>query len=467
MNVTGSGEIDLSDLRFVAPEKPIRVTTGDVLFNNTNSPSLVGKTALIVTDDEWAFSNHMTRIRSASLVDSEFVAKQLHFLRESGYFLQHCAKHVNQASISSKFLSSELPFLLPPAGEQKRIVARVKELQARSRATRESLELLLAMLEQFRQSVLAAAFRGDLTADWRAQNPDVEPASELLDRIRAERREHWERAEWAAMRVAGRVPADDRWKSRYVAPEAPDPSRLPELPHGWGWATLEEVSSGVDTICYGVVQPGDQAEGGVPLLRVCDIEGGRVDAEELRTISADVDAQYSRSRLQGGEVVVTVVGTIGRVAIAPLELRGANIARAVARIVPLSGVRAEWISAALQSPPLQQWLTQEAREVARKTLNIGTLLRTTIPVAPVEEMAVIERIIPKVLDAARRVEIQVRDARRQLVNQDRAILSKAFRGELVPQDPSDEPASVLLERIRAEREAAGGAQRRGRKRAAR
>ena len=109
-------------------------------------------------------------------------------------------------------------FPLPPLNEQRRIVAKLEALLARSRKAREALDAVPALLERFRQSVLAAAFRGDLTADWRAQNPDVEPASKLLERIRAERRRRWEEAELERMVARGKPPKDDRWKAKYEEP---------------------------------------------------------------------------------------------------------------------------------------------------------------------------------------------------------------------------------------------------------
>ena len=374
--------------------------------------------------------------------------------------LSRCSKAgTTVASIDFSRLK-RYPLRLPPLQEQRRIVARIEELQARSRRAREALEEVPTLLEKLRQAMLASAFRGDLTADWREGHPDVEPAWVLLERIRAERRRQWEEAELEKMRAKGKEPKDDRWTEKYEEPEPVDTTKLPELPKGWAWASLEQLSSAVDTICYGVVQPGKEVPGGIPLVRVCDVDSGQVAASSLRTISADVDRQYERSRLRGQEVLVTVVGTIGRVAVVPERLSGANIARAVARIVSSALFPSEWIAFALQSPRLQQWLTREAREVARKTLNIGTLTQTAIPVAPISEMKAILELLPAMQQRAETIERGAASTQSELEKQELAILAKAFRGELVPQDPNHEPASVLLERIRDERHQK---QKRGRK----
>ena len=139
-----------------------------------------------------------------------------------------------------------LTFWLPPLPEQRRIVAKIEALQERSRKARAALEAIPPLLEQFRQSVLAAAFRGDLTADWRAQHPNVEPASVLLDRIRAERRRRWEEAELAKMQAKGKMPKDEKWKERYKEPEPVDPESLePEVPETCGVG-----SCGHCFVCY-------------------------------------------------------------------------------------------------------------------------------------------------------------------------------------------------------------------------
>src|ERR1700761_8245468 len=102
MNVSREGDIDISVLKFVSPEvSPLRVSAGDVLFNNTNSPELIGKTAVIPpAAAQMAFSNHMTRLSPPKGLNPSFVAYQLHFLWMSGYFRYRCTNHVNQASIS-------------------------------------------------------------------------------------------------------------------------------------------------------------------------------------------------------------------------------------------------------------------------------------------------------------------------------------------------------------------------------
>jgi hypothetical protein len=156
------------------------------------------------------------------------------------------------------------------------------------------------------------------------------------------------------------------------------------------------------------------------------------------------------SVLRGGEVLVSVVGTIGRSAIAPLDLAGANIARAVAK-VPVRDFEAQFVPLWLSTSRAQNWMVGDAREVARKTLNLQQLRTLPIPLPPLAEQKEIVRRVEALFALAYQIETRYAKAQAHCGKLTQAILAKAFRGELVPQDPNDEPASVLLERIRAER----------------
>lgn len=128
----------------------------------------------------------------------------LHFLKLSEQKLTSLGTGTTFKQIDKKTLSSfEIP--IPPLNEQKRITSQISDLQSRSVKARKALEAIPPLLEKFRQSVLSSAFRGDLTADWRAQNPDIEPAEKLLERIRKERRKRWEEDEFAKMKARGRT----------------------------------------------------------------------------------------------------------------------------------------------------------------------------------------------------------------------------------------------------------------------
>ena len=152
MNVTRNGTVDLMDVKYVEDVTDRRVRTGDVLFNNTNSPALVGKTAIVEVAEPLAYSNHMTRLRfPAEAVDPKFMAHQLHHLWMAGFFESICSNHVNQASVSAKRLLA-VDVVLPPLDEQRRIVAILEDnlsrLDAGLRSTASVRRLTPLLLRQ-------------------------------------------------------------------------------------------------------------------------------------------------------------------------------------------------------------------------------------------------------------------------------------------------------------------------------
>ena len=232
MNIDREGRLDLNSLKYVDGAIPRELSKGDVLFNNTNSPELIGKTTVVSIDRRLAYSNHMTRISLEDGFDPTFIARQLHFLWLSGYFRHRCANHVNQASIAATPLSSMVPIAIAPSSEQSRIAEALGELFSDLDAGTAALEKARDKLKLYRASVLKAAVEGALTADWRARHPQVEPASELLKRILVERRHRWEHGQLRKFEEKDNVPPKN-WKAKYKEPATPDTTGLPRLPEGW------------------------------------------------------------------------------------------------------------------------------------------------------------------------------------------------------------------------------------------
>jgi len=217
-------------------------------------------------------------------------------------------------------------------------------------------------------------------------------------------------------------------------------------------------------ICYGVIQPGEERASGVPLIRVCDLVGGKVAWADLRYVAHEIAAQYRRSQVRNGDILVSIVGTIGRVGVVDGAPQACNIARAIARIRPRKDeYDSTWLGYVLQAPSAQNVMAADAREVARKTLNLALLRELPVPDIPIAQQRWQAEHISRAFTAIDRMAAEARAAARLLDRLDQAVLAKAFCGELVPQHPNDEPASVLLDRIRAEREAASTPKRRGRR----
>ena len=131
---------------------------------------------------------------------------------------------------------------VPPRDIQDGIVAEIEKQFSRLDEAVASLKRAQANLRRYKAAVLKAAVEGKLTEQWRKDHPDVEPASELLKRILAERRAKWEEAELAKMKAKGKTPKDDQWKAKYKEPATPDTTKLPELPDGWVWANVDQLA---------------------------------------------------------------------------------------------------------------------------------------------------------------------------------------------------------------------------------
>jgi hypothetical protein len=146
-------------------------------------------------------------------------------------------------------------------------------------------------------------------------------------------------------------------------------------------------------VAYGVLVPGNDVPDGIPFVRVGDLKNRAVNTATLKRISPSIAARYPRTSLQGGEVLLSLVGTIGRTAVVPPELAGANIARALALIPVRDDVDPRYVAIALSRSRVTADLTSLSHEVARKTLNLEDVKKYHIPMPPHEkQLEVIELI---------------------------------------------------------------------------
>lgn len=337
---------------------------------------------------------------------------------------------------------------VPPLNEQRRIVTKIEELTAHSKRAREALEDIPALIEQFKQSVLAAAFRGDLTADWREKNPDVEPASKLLERIREDRRVQWEAAELEKMRAKGKEPKNDKWKDKYKDPQEFDVEYLPSIPDDWCWASMDEATT---LITDGEHATPERSNEGIYLLSARNIQNGYLSFEKVDYVSEEVHTKLeNRLKVQSGDVFLSCSGTVGRSCVVPEGFQ-CSLVRSVAVLRPALQM-GDFMSLALRSPQLQSQINKKKTQTAQSNLFQGRIRVLALPLAPLAEQIKIVEYIANAFEKIALLEKEYSLIIEQSACLNQSILSKAFRGELVPQDPNDEPADLLLDRIRAERE---------------
>lgn len=150
----------------------------------------------------------------------------------------------------------------------------------------------------------------------------------------------------------------------------------------WPKQALSQLVDPQRGITYGIVQPGQHDPIGVPILRVNDIRNGRIDVGDIRRVSPAIAQQYQRTNLRGGEVLLTVVGTIGETVVVPMNMAGWNIARAIAVLPVLGEVSSEWVRLCLQSAELQGLMRDWCNTTVQPTLNLAEVAKLPIPIPP-------------------------------------------------------------------------------------
>ncbi len=291
-------------------------------------------------------------IRSNNDALADFFNYQFRYKRRRGEFISIARKSVNQSSINQPKLKN-VDFFLPPKPTQQAIVSKIEELFSELDKGIEQLKTAQQQLKTYRQSVLKWAFEGKLTGSLNHDSFDLPDEHDL--NIAAE-----PGVDYSSKKNQGNQDNSVNHGS--------DKGKLPK---GWKWTTLGEICDPNRKCSYGVLVPGNHVENGVTLLRVGDInDKGLIDQNEMKKISPIVASKFKRTFLEGGEIVISLVGRIGSTAVVPISLKGANTARAVGVIPVSKNISAKFVEAMLRSPDKIREHNDSSHEVARKTLNL-------------------------------------------------------------------------------------------------
>lgn len=330
---------------------------------------------------------------------------------------------------------------LPPLNEQKRIVAKLDAIMPRIEAVKARLDKVPGILQRFRQSVLTAAVTGKLTEQWREEHPEVESAEVLLERIRKKREERYKKECEEAKKKGKRIPKNNL--PRFT-------SEISEVDCLWINIEIQQIFD-VETGATPLKSNNAYYEAGtIPWVKSGDVNNCDIfECEEMITEKAlkETNVKY----YPVNSLLIAMYGegkTRGQIGKLKFE---ATSNQACAALINPSLDEAIINYAYLFGRSQYEHLRMQAAGGNQPNLNLAKIKEWIIPLPPLEEQKEIVRQVDKLFALADKVESHYQKAKARVDKLSQSVLAKAFRGELVPQDPNDEPAEKLLERILEEK----------------
>lgn len=375
------------------------------------------------------------------------------------YYLRHAKPLAIKLASGTTFLeisgknATRIPIPVAPAEEQSRIADALDELLSDLDAGVASLDQVRAKLKLYRASVLKAAVNGTLTAKWRAQHPNTEPARDLLERILIERRRRWEEGQLAKFKAKKQEPLKN-WRSKYQEPVGPDSSSLHRVPQSWCWTTIDQCTSRIQ---YGTSSKTGEAAQGIPVLRMGNLTAdGRLLLDNMKYLPVKHD-EFPKLLLAPGDLLFNRTNSaelVGKSALYRGEPTPCSFASYLIRVRFLDGLMPAVAMFALNGGFGRAWVNRVVNQmVGQANVNGTKLAAFTFPLPPLAEQEAIVEAVEDQISIIDHLEADLDSKLSTTQGLRQAILQHAFSGKLVPQDRRDEPASVLLQRIAAEREA--------------
>lgn len=335
-------------------------------------------------------------------------SRLLFYFVKSDYFLKQrdeLATGSTQIALTDS-KAANLELIVPPLPEQRRIVAKLEKLLHRVDACKERLDKIPAILKRFRQSVLSAACSGRLTADWR-ENAKIKSSEDFYD---------------------------DRF------------------PEGWSNIISGELFEYVTSGSRGWAKY--YSDKGAIFIRIGNLDHGTIalDFSSVQRVKPPLGTEGTRTRVRPNDILISITADVGMIGLVPEDIKEAYINQHVALARPKKGVNVKYLAWFLTS---EEGGLKQFRELQRGMTKVGLGLddikQVNIAFPPLPEQQEIVRRVEALFKKADEIEARYKKTKAFVDKITQSILAKAFRGELVPQDPDDEPASALLERIKAER----------------
>jgi len=423
----------ISESDFRREDARTRVKVGDVLLTIVGS---IGRTAVVLEN-----TPGFTLQRSVAVITPiEILPKYLMYHFQAPFFQQYLVSQARGTAQKGIYLNtlSASTMRIAPYNEQRRIVSAIETQFTRLAAAVASLERVQANLKRYRASVLKDAVEGRLVPTEaelaRREVRNYEPASVLLERILKERRLRWEEAELAKLKAKGRVPRDDLWKKKYKEPVRPDVDGLPKLPEGWCWASLDQVSENHDYARV-PVRKADRAQR----------QGQYSYYGASGAIDTIDDFLFDGSFLLVGEDGANLLARSTPIA---FQAHGRFWVNNHAHVLTtIGGIPLDYLETFFNAIDLSRFVTG----TAQPKLPQAAMNKIPVPLPPTAEQIRIMKTTALHLSLGDSTKTEARLSHLRVGRLRQCILKWAFDGKLVDQDPNDEPAAVLLERIRADR----------------
>ena len=413
-----NGSFDFSNIKYVPEQFALKMNRGQIKIGDVlivKDGATTGKTSYVNESFpyEQAFVNeHVFICRTSSELISKFVFYFLWSNDGKSKILDNF-QGAAQGGINTGFSSNTL-VPIAPLPEQHRIVAKLDALYEKIASNKQRLEKIPKLLKRFRQSVLAAAVSGKLTEDWRDKNNDyLKPFQGIKD------------------------------KNKIIDSD---------IHTSWIQTKLTDIS---ERVSVGHVGPTTRyytdKEKGIPFIRSQNVRRGFLDLNGIQFITQEFHNSLKKSQLKSGDLLVVRVGAnCGDACILPEAMGKMNCANIVfAR--PFQGL-SSYLGLYFISPVWLYQIAEISTGSAQPVINTAIVAETIIDLPSLVEQKEIVRRVEQLFAFADKIEARYTKAKAMLDKLPQSILAKAFRGELVPQNPDDEPASMLLERIKAEKE---------------
>lgn len=410
--------------------KRTRIFKGDILITITG---YLGRVASIYTDIEEAYvSQSVALVRLIKPEYSKFIQYQLLEKSDGKTQLEVMGYGLGRPVLNLTNIK-DVKIIIAPPDQQKRIVAEIEKQFSRLDEAVSNLKRVKANLKRYKAAVLKAAVEGKLTEEWRKANPDVEPADKLLERILTERRKKWEENELAKMNAKGRMPKDDKWKTKYKEPEPPGSVDY-ELPKTWTSATVQQLAERVQ---YGSSSKSNEDNNGIPVLRMGNIFEGEVLLDKLKYLPENHD-EFPELLLEDNDLLFNRTNSpelVGKTTVYKKKPYPCSFASYLIRVRFLSGMEPKFVSYYINSMYGRKWIKSVvSQQVGQANVNGTKLQALTVPLPSLNEQEVIIEEMDDRFSLISNLENNVNNNLLRAERLRQSILKEAFSGKLVNYD---------------------------------